>query len=305
MPSDAQSMIKRIIDISEQAYLHIKHQQLLIDKEGKTLGQIPIEDLGVLILQHPAIVITQKVIIACQQNNVAIVFCDERHLPYSVILPVSDGHTLHQKVMRLQVNVKIPVKKRIWKQVVQQKIMEQARTLSLVGADTAVLGRLASKVKSGDMSNHEAQAAQHYWPRLFGKSFRRNHEVAGVNALLNYGYAVVRGLVARAVVAGGLHPAIGIHHHNQYNALCLADDLMEPFRPLVDWLVYQIWMENKKARIDKDTKQNILALLGDSVQVNKKKMPMMVACHYLVADFKRCLDGSLEYIKYPVLVRRI
>ncbi len=297
-------MIKRIVDISDQAYLHTKHQQLLIDKQGETVGQISIEDLGVLILQHPAIIITQRVIIACQQNNVAVVFCDERHLPYSVILPVSDGHTLHQKVMRSQVSVKQPVTKRIWKQVVQQKIIEQQKTLSLAGTDTAVLGRLAAKVKSGDVANHEAQAAQHYWPRLFGKSFRRDYEAAGVNALLNYGYAVVRALVARAVVAGGLHPAIGIHHHNQYNALCLADDLMEPFRPWMDWLVYQIWTENQKVQIDKDTKRNILALLGDPVQMNKKRMPMMVACHYLVADFKRCLDGTLESIKYPALISR-
>ena len=297
-------MIKRIIDISEPAYLHIKHQQLLIDKEEETVGRVPIEDLGVLILQHPAIVITQKVIIACQQNKVAIVFCDERHLPYSVILPVSDGHTLHQKVMRMQVSVKLPVTKRIWKQVVQQKIIEQQKTLFLVGTDTAVLGRLAAKVKSGDVENHEAQAAQHYWPRLFGKSFRRDYEAAGVNALLNYGYAVVRALVARAIVAGGLHPAIGIHHHNQYNALCLVDDLMEPFRPWVDWLVYQMWMKNKETEIGEDTKRNILALLSDSVQMNKKTMPMMVACHYLIADFKRCLDGTLESIKYPILVSR-
>ena len=297
-------MIKRIIDISEPAYLHIKHQQLLIDKEEKTVGRVPIEDLGVLILQHPAIVITQKVIIACQQNNVAIVFCDERHLPYSVILPVSDGHTLHQKIMRLQVNVKVPVTKRIWKQVVQQKIIEQQKTLFLAGTDTAVLGRLATKVKSGDVANHEAQAAQHYWPRLFGKSFRRDYEAAGVNALLNYGYAVVRALVARTIVAGGLHPAIGIHHHNQYNALCLVDDLMEPFRPWVDWLVYQIQMENGKLGIDKDTKQRMLELPNEPVLMNKKTMPMMVACHYLAADFKRCLDGTLEGIKYPVLVSR-
>ena len=298
-------MIKRIVDISDQAYIHIQHQQLLIDKEGETVGKIPIEDLGVLILQHPAIVITQAVIIACQQNNVAIVFCDEKHLPYSVILPVSDGHSLHQKVMRMQIGAKVPVTKRIWKQIVQQKIIEQEKTLSLAGMDTAILRRLALKVKSGDVANHEAQAAQHYWPRLFGKSFRRDYEATGVNTLLNYGYAVVRALVARAVVASGLHPAIGIHHHNQYNALCLADDLMEPFRPWLDWLVYQIWIANKKVEIDKDTKHIILGLLGETVRMNKKTMPMMIACHYLVADFKRCLDGSLDSIKYPALASRV
>ncbi len=298
-------MIKRIVDISDPAYIHVKHQQLLIDKEGKTAGQIPIEDLGILILQHPAIVITQQVIIACQKNKVGIVFCDERHLPYSVILPVVDGHTLHQKIMRLQIKTKKPVTKRLWKQIVQKKIIEQQRTLSLAGENATVLERLASKVKSGDTENHEAQAAQYYWRRLFGRSFRRDHEAAGVNALLNYGYAVVRALISRSIVAGGLHPAIGVNHHNQYNALCLADDLMEPFRPWVDWLAYQIWMENKKVEVGRDTKKNILRLLDETVHIKKKTMPLMVACHYLVADFKRCLDGSLKSIEYPALVNRM
>ena len=298
-------MIKRVIDISEHSYIHIKNSQLRIERDKEIIGLIPIEDIGVVILQHPAIVITQAAIIACQRNNVAIIFCDERHVPYSAIFPISEGHTLHQKVMRSQIKAKKPVTKRIWKQIVQQKIAEQERTLSLGGTNTAVLGRLVAKVKSGDAENHEAQAAQHYWPRLFGKSFRRDYEAAGVNALLNYGYAVFRALVARAVVAGGLHPAIGIHHHNQYNALCLADDLMEPFRPWVDWVVYQIWIENKYAKIDKKTKQNVLALLSETVYMNKKAMPMMVACHYLTADFKRCLGGSLKNLKYPVLASRV
>ncbi len=298
-------MIKRIVDISEQAYLHTKHRQLLIDKDGKTAGKVPIEDLAVLILQHPAIVITQSTIIACQKNKAAIVFCDERHLPYSVILPIYDGHTLHQKVIELQINTKKPVTKKIWKQIVQQKIIEQKKILSLTGTDARVLGRLALKVKSGDAGNHEAQAAQYYWPRMFGKSFRRDYQAAGVNVLLNYGYAVIRALVARAVVASGLHPAIGIHHHNQYNALCLADDLMEPFRPWVDWIVYQIWLKNKNTEIDKDTKQNMLGLLSETVHMHKKTMPMMTSCHYLVADFKRCLDGTLDNIQYPTLASRI
>lgn len=298
-------MIKRIVDIAKPAYVHMKNAQLLIEHDKVVIGSIPIEDLGVVILQHPAIVITQAVVIACQQNNVAMVFCDERHLPYSLILPIGEGNTLHQKVLRLQVATKKPVTNRIWKQIVQQKIAEQERTLLLAGVKTTLLGRLVSKVKSGDTENHEAQAAQHYWPRLFGKSFRRDYEAVGVNALLNYGYAVVRALVARAIVAGGLHPALGIHHHNQYNALCLADDLMEPFRPWVDLVVYQIWMENKKVKIDQHNKQNILGLLSESVQMNKKTMPMMTACHYLVADFKRCLEGALTSIKYPALASRV
>lgn len=298
-------MIKRIIDISSPSYVYMQHAQLIIEQDKKIVATIPIEDLGIVILQHSAIVITQSVMIACQKNNVMILFCDERHLPYSILLPISEGHTLHQKVVKLQVSVKQPVKKRIWKQVVQQKIKEQEKTLSLIGIDSVILSRLAESVKSGDATNHEAQAAQHYWPRLFGKTFTRNHTKKGVNALLNYGYSIVRAAVARAIVAGGLHPALGIHHHNQYNALCLADDLMEPFRAWVDLRVYEMWLEDKNAEIDSDSKQQLLGLLDETVEMNKKTMPMMLACHYLVADFKRCLEGSLKRIKYPSLQGRI
>jgi CRISPR-associated protein Cas1 len=292
-------MIKRIVDISEPAYLHQQHQQLLIDKQGVTVAKLPIEDLGVLILQHPAIVLTQALIISCQQNNVAVVFCDARHLPYSVILPLSDGHSLHSKIVQQQVSLSLPVKKRLWQQIVKQKIAGQARVLKQLDKNSLALERLAANVKSGDEGNLEAQAAQKYWPLLFGAQFRRDTDAEGLNSLLNYGYAVIRGVIARAIVGAGLHPALGVQHSNQYNGLCLADDLMEPFRPWVDLLVYKIAQQHPLLEINQHTKKPFLSLLSQPVAFNQQTMPLMVACHYLLADFKRAFNDSKQPFSYP------
>ena len=298
-------MIKRIIDISEQAYLHLKHGQLLVDKDKKTLEFIPIEDLGVIILQHPAIVITQSVIIACQKNNVVLVFCDEHHQPYSIILPVSDGNCLHQKILQQQIHLKLTIRKRLWQQVVQHKITQQALTLVSLGKNGKPLERIINKVKAEDSENHEAQASQQYWRLLMGNDFRRDTEAGGTNALLNYGYAIMRAMVARAIVGSGMHPALGLHHHNQYNGLCLADDLMEPFRPWVDYLVYLIITQNTEASVDVETKKVLLGLLSSSVTWEGKSMPLMVACHYLMASLKRAYIDNTVKLSYPLLERII
>lgn len=294
-------MIKRIIDISEPAYLHLKNKQLLIDKDNETVGSIPIEDLAVVVLENPQIVLTQATIIACQKNNVAIVFCDEKHLPYSLLLPISDANTLHNKILRQQVEMTKSTKKRLWQQIVIHKIQEQSKTLERASKNTTQLKRLSSKVKSGDPENIEAQAAKKYWNLLFGDEFRRNIDEPGINGLLNYGYAIIRAMIARAIVGSGLHPSIGVFHQNQYNGLCLADDIMEPFRPWVDWLVYDLVMKNNDddIQINQQTKAMFLQLLGEPVLYNKKKMPLMVACHYLLADFKRAFDESRFKLNYP------
>jgi CRISPR-associated protein Cas1 len=292
-------MIKRIIDISEATYLHVQHQQLLLDRNGTTIAQLPIEDLGVVILQHPAIVITQAVIIACQKNNVVLVFCDERHLPYSVLLPISDGNTLHNKILHQQMNISLATKKRLWQQVVKQKITQQMYTLKKLDKPYKPLERLADAVKTGDPDNLEAQAAQHYWRLLFGDDFRRDVELDGINSLLNYGYAIMRAMVARAIVGSGLHPAIGLHHHNQYDGLCLADDLIEPFRPWVDYRVYQLTRNNPQLQVNKEAKIALLSLLSDTVMYEQQTMPLMVACHYLMATLKRAYQDRSIVLNYP------
>jgi len=292
-------VIKRIIDISEQAYIHIKHQQMLIERDGETIGQVPTEDLGVLILQHPAIVISQAAIIACQKNGAVIVFCDEYHLPYSVLLPLSDGHTLHTKIIREQIAISEPTKKRIWQQIIQQKINQQRETLKILNKNPKPLERLVKQVKTGDSENHEAQAAQKYWRLLMGDAFRRDRDAEGINTLLNYGYAVIRAMIARAIVGSGLHPSIGLHHRNQYNGLCLADDLMEPFRPWVDRIVYRIAQQQTTLTIDKPTKAILLQLLSQNVSLGERAMPLMVASHYLVANLKQAFGDRKVKLDYP------
>lgn len=296
-------MIKRIIDISEQTYLHIKNQQLLIDKNKETVGQIPIEDLGVLILQHPAIVITQQTIIACQQNNVVIIFCDNKHLPYSIILPIAEGHTLHNKILKQQISITEPVRKRLWQQIIKQKVTEQSTTLKLLKKDTTRLSYLSKQVKSGDTGNTEAIAAQAYWKTLFGKEFRRNVDMEGINILLNYGYAIIRAMIARGICGAGLHPSLGLFHHNQYNALCLADDLMEPFRPWIDSIVYQLSQENR-LEINQSNKQLFLEILSAEVIYNQKTMPFMVSIPLLMAELKRCYNKQSKNLIYPTLIGR-
>lgn len=296
-------MIKRIIDISEEAYLHLKNRQLLIDKQGETIGQIPIEDLGVLLLQHPAITITQQVIIACQKNKVVLVFCDEKHLPYSVILPIAEGNNLHSKILKLQLNISEPMRKRLWQQIVREKIKQQAQTLELQGKNATRIHYLATKVKSGDSGNCESTAAQAYWKLLFGQQFKRDVDLAGINSLLNYGYAIIRAMIARAICGGGLHPTLGLFHQNQYNPLCLADDLMEPFRPWVDHLVYQMY-ENQQDDINQQSKQILLELLNQPVLYETRKMPFMIASHYLIAALKRCYANEQKSIHYPELTSK-
>ncbi len=297
-------MIKRIIDISESAYLHLKNHQLIIDKKSETIAQIPIEDIGVLILQHPAIVITQQVIIFCQKNKVVIIFCDNKHLPYSIILPIAESHTLHHKILKQQIAVSKPIQKRLWQQIVKNKIQQQAQTLKILNKTTTRLDRLANMVKTGDTNNCEAIAAQAYWKLLFGKAFRRNNEMDEINSLLNYGYAIVRAMVARSVCGAGLHPALGLFHKNQYNPLCLADDLMEPFRPWVDSIVYDICLTTT-AKINQQNKQMLLALINETVHYEDKKMPLMVATHYLMANLKRCYLKQQKQLNYPNLITRV
>jgi len=297
-------MIKRVIDISEQAYIHMKNKQFLIERDQEVIATIPIEDLGAVILQHNAIVLTQAVIIACQENNVVLVFCDKQHLPYSVILPISDAHTLHTKILIEQTKVSKPTRKRLWKQVVQHKILEQALTLKLLGKNSKPIEHLAKKVKTGDKENHEAQAAQKYWRLLMGDGFRRDPKSGEINALLNYGYAIIRAIIARAIVGSGLHPALGLHHHNQYNGLCLADDLMEPFRPWVDYCVYQMIDAEQNLEVNQETKKVLLGLLSESVIWREQTLPFMVASHHLTANLKRAYKDNKVKMVFPNLVSR-
>lgn len=273
---------------------------MIIKREGENDSSIPVEDMGILILANPAISITQSLIAKCQKNNCIIVFCDQSHLPVSVLLPLS-GNSMHSKVLNIQTGVKKPLKKRLWQKIIVAKTEAQARTLFFFKKDPAPLPQMKKRVQSGDTGNIEAYAARIYWSKLFGKEFGRDYEEEGINSLLNYGYSIVRASVARSLCGTGLHPALGIHHHNQYNPMCLADDLMEPLRPLVDRRVYEL-NEDGKTELDKRTKLSFLSLLSEDVLFEEKKLPMMVANQYMAASLKKAFSEGVDSLKIPELI---
>lgn len=292
-------MIKRTIDVAQVSYLHLKNRQLLIEQQGETVGSVPIEDLGILILQHPAITITQGALLACQKNNVAVVFCDERHLPYSTMLPISEGNQLHNKVLQQQITISRPTSKRLWKEIIKEKIRQQALTLNRFGEENSRLRRLVNKVRSGDPDNCEATAAQYYWHKLMGRTFIRDRDASDGNQLLNYGYSIIRAMVARALVGTGLHPAIGLFHHNQYDGLALADDMMEPLRPWVDTLVVRMVENDPDVSLDQSTKRELLSIMERPVLWKEKEMPLLVVSHLMASHLKNCYTDSTVRQHFP------
>lgn len=303
-------MIKRTVEISTNGcYLHTRDEQLVIEKDGFKVGTVPIEDLGVLILDSPQLLITSSVMRRLAEENVAVVFTDSKHLPSSLTIPFS-VHSIQSKVLNSQIAASMPVKKRLWSAVISAKIANQGRSLELCGRDGAErLRQIAARVKSGDSENVEAFAARYYWRRLFGDEFRRDREAADHNVLLNYGYAIVRAATARAIVGTGLHPGLGIAHKNQYNPFPLADDLVEPLRPFVDVRVYSIVNEMLPAgdgsageiTLDRATKKEILRLLGDECVYDGRKLPLLIALGNYVATVKQVMMGEAERPIIPAL----
>ena len=275
----------------------MKNYQMVVEQQKKEVERVPVEDMGVLILSHPSITISSNLITQCQQNNCIIVFCDRKHLPVSVLLPLS-GNSLHSKILNIQTSVKKPIKKRIWQKIVIAKIESQIKTLLSCGKNSPALEQMKSRVRSGDTDNIESQASRVYWPLLFGNDFRRNQKMEGTNSLLNYGYALLRASVARAICGTGLHPALGIHHHNQYNPMCLADDLMEPFRPIVDRKVHKLW-ERKLFDINKKTKFFLLSLLTEPLILKDRRLPLMVALQHTATSLKKALTEGPESLEIP------
>lgn len=273
---------------------------MIVEQKKNEVERVPIEDMGVLILSNPAITISSGLISSCQQNNCIIVFCDRKHLPVSVLLPLS-GNSMHSKILNIQTGVKKPIKKRLWQKIVIAKIESQAKALLSCGKNPSAIESMKSRVKSGDPDNVESQASRAYWPLMFGKDFRRDQKAEGTNSLLNYGYALLRASVARAICGTGLHPALGVHHHNQYNPMCLADDLMEPFRPVVDRRVYALW-QKEIFDISKKTKSFLLSFLSEPLVLGNKKLPFMVALQHTAASLKKALIEGPEHLEIPSLV---
>jgi CRISPR-associated protein Cas1 len=292
-------MIKRTVEISRPSYLSLRERQLVIEQEDRDVATVPIEDLGVLIIDSPAVTCTQGLLMACWQQNVVVVLCDEKHMPGALVQPIA-AHTLHQKVLRQQVMAPAPRKKRLWQQIVRAKIEAQAAVLRSVGAEYKRLLAMARRVRSGDAGNLEAQAARFYWLRLFGSDFRRDRESEGVNSLLNYGYAIVRAATARAIVGAGLHPALSIFHRNQYNSMALADDLVEPLRPLIDLRVKELY-DAGLVELNRDSKARLLEALSWPVKIGESRFPLLVALHQYAVHVRACLAGERSQAIIPTI----
>jgi len=301
-------MIKRTLFFGNPAYLRFKDEQLVISlPEASMLPEkertitIPIEDIGIVVIEHPQITLTHHLINALLENNVALITCDSRHMPSGLLLPL-EGNTTQQERFKHQIDASEPLRKQLWQQTVRQKILNQATVLKQQGGKTENMKYWANQVKSGDSQNHEGRAAAHYWGTLFDSSldFRRDPDGSAPNNLLNYGYAILRATVARSLVASGMLPTFGIHHHNRYNAYCLADDMMEPYRPYVDQLVLGIMAgEPIPEELTKVHKTKLLQIPVLDVTINERRSPLMLATQQTAASLAKCFQGELRKIEYP------
>lgn len=303
-------MIKRTLYFSNPTYLSLSNRQLCIRKpkegsaEKELIRTIPIEDIGMMVLDCPQITITQALISELSDNNVALVSCGNNHIPIGLLLTLS-GNNIHQERFRSQLEASLPLKKQIWQQTVSAKIINQEAVLRWVtGEKHNNMLVWAKNIKSGDSDNLEARAAVYYWKTLFPSDplFVRNKDGEDINCVFNYGYAILRAIVARALIGSGLLPIMGVHHHNRYNAYCLADDIMEPYRPYVDKFILQITENNSKTIITDAIKLRLLEIPTLDVNFDSRKSPLMVAVSRTTYSLYQCFSGEIRKIIYPIIL---
>ncbi len=310
-------MIKKTLYFGNPAYLSLKNAQLVIKlpevEKNDTLPESfkvqtqvtkPIEDIGVVVLDNQRITITTGAMEALLANNCAIITCDQRSMPVGLVLPLS-GNTTQSERFRDQIDASLPLKKQLWQQTIQAKISNQASVLATCRkAEVGCLRAWAKDVRSGDPDNFEGRAAAYYWRYLFGlhiDGFTRDREGLPPNNALNYGYAILRAIVARALVSSGMLPTLGIHHHNRYNAYCLADDIMEPYRPYVDEYVFQLTQKHglPSEDLSKAWKAELLLIPTLDVVIGGRKSPLMVGVTQTTASLYKCFSGELRKVAYP------
>ncbi|MFC2711250.1 type II CRISPR-associated endonuclease Cas1 [Hoylesella oralis] len=307
-------MIKKTLYFGNPAYLSLRDSQLIIrfpeivkpDNIAETIKNEsvvsrPIEDIGILVLDNKQITVTSGVLEALLENNSAVITCDSRSMPVGLLLPLY-GNTTQNERFRQQLEASLPLKKQLWQQTVQYKINNQSAILAqCTGHVHKNMRAWINEVRSGDPDNMEARAAAYYWKVLFAdiEDFTRDRDGIPPNNFLNYGYAILRATIARSLVASGLLPTLGIHHHNRYNAYCLADDIMEPYRPYVDKLVYDIFHKTGKEELTKDIKSRLLTIPTLDVIIGRKRSPLMIAAGQTAASLNKCFNGELRKISYP------
>ncbi len=310
-------MIKKTLCFSNPAYLSLRNGQLVIQipdvEKNDTVPEafkrmnertIPIEDIGVVVLDNKRITITTGAMEALLENNAAVITCDSRSMPTGLMLPLY-GNTLQNERFRDQLDASLPLRKQLWQQTIKQKIANQEVVLRThTDAETRCMKAWVEEVRSDDADNLETRAAAYYWRKLFPDipNFVRGRDGEPPNNLLNYGYAILRGVIARSLVSSGLLPTLGIHHHNRYNAYCLADDIMEPYRPYVDELVIKIiHKRGNYMELTKELKAELLVIPVLDVIIDGKRSPLMIAASQTTASLYKCFSGELRKISYPLM----
>lgn len=294
-------MTDRVLEIAESpARIHLALESLQIDQPGREPVRIPLEDLGVLVLSHPQAQISSAALQAIAMVGGAVLVCDTKHQPAGLLLPLQ-GHFIQAERMARQAGASLPLKKRLWQQIVKAKVKAQASLLKLVRGKDEGLGIMARQIRSGDEGNLEAQAARRYWRALIGDpEFRRDREADDANRFLNYGYAVLRAQVARSLCACGLHPALGLQHHNKYSNFPLADDLMEPYRPFVDAVVVQLLNSHEaKAKMSQEIRGELLGVLHTRISMEKESLRLSHAVLKSAQSLAAALTGNTKKLIFP------
>lgn len=295
-------MIKQTLMFTSPVYLSLKDRQLVITfKDNKDTVTRPIEDIGFVVIENPEVTISIPVLNELADNNVSVVFCDKKKMPKTMLMTL-EGNTTQQESYKYQMEASAPAKKNVWKQLVESKIRNQAQLLNKLGRNGDVLKQYYMNVRSGDTDNREGAAAREYWNRLFGDGFRREHEGSPPNNLLNYGYTILRAAVARALIGSGLYPAFGVFHRNRYNAFPLADDVMEPYRPFVDEIVYHLYYDGGISELDNQSKGKLLRVLFSDVNMGKVTRPLENALSLTTASLLKIFKGETDKLSLPVLI---
>jgi len=309
-------MIKRTLYFGNPAYLHLENKQLVVklpevernsdlteEFKKESVAKIPIEDIGVVVIDDKQITITQGLLAALLENNTAVIGCGETHMPTGLFMPLESNTVQHERFMN-QIEASVPLLKQLWQQTVSVKIRNQRALLAKYEVDTQWMDKWQREVRSGDPDNYEAQAAAYYWQHIFPAdlNFKRLRAGEPPNNLLNYGYAILRATVARGLVASGLLPTLGIHHRNKYNAYCLADDIMEPYRPYVDYIVCEIVYSGADyTELTKEIKQKLLMIPAIDIVIDGQSSPLMVGLQRTTASLVKCYEGSEKKIIYPMM----
>lgn len=295
-------MIKQTLMFTSPVSLSLKDKQMVIlFKDNKDMVTRPIEDIGFVVIENPQVSISIPLLNELADNNVSVVFCDKKMMPKTMLITL-EGNTTQQESYKYQIDASVPTKKNIWKQLVESKIRNQSLLLNKVGKNGDVLKPYYMNVKSGDTDNREGAAAREYWGSIFEDGFRREREGLPPNNLLNYGYTILRAAVARALIGSGLYPAFGVFHRNRYNAFPLADDVMEPYRPFVDEIVYHLYYDDGVRELDNQSKGKLLRVLFSDVKMGKVTRPLENALSFMTASLLKIYKGETDKLSLPIIV---